>query len=792
MKDQRELKLTRTACLLSCLFLCLPLMVFGQETDKPAPTPTPSVGAGRAGESGTAQAQPDKPPSLWRQFRFTTEIGGQFVDLSGERPSKFEEFRQVREGFLFRKFRLSSNPEGSPSFFRLIGQGPSERDEHYLLDAGRYGVFRTTVEWQGLPHLYSRGSRSLFGQSAPGVFTIPDNIQQTIQNTPSASVPAVVRGFISSAPLIDLRVRRQTFDLTQRVSLSQHWAARIRFTDQRRFGSRPLGTGSYERVGTATGDTFRVLSVELPESVKYHTQNVTLGTSYVREKWGVNFDYTFSKFDNSIPSITFDNPFRITDLQATGSGGVFDRMAFARGIFALPPSNKSNSVLLSAWLDLPHQSRLSSVLGWSFWRQNEPFVPYTLNSAIVTSGLPAGTSATSPSSLPRPGLQGAVDIFTQDHLFTTHLGQKLSLNLHYRDYDYQNKTPDLLFPGYAAFGESWWRTNINGKPIENEPFSFHRKTAISDVVWDVARPVTLKLEYRWDGLEREHRQVAESNEHTISSQLRIDGGQRFSSRLTYSYANRSPRAYDPGILEYRLLRMFDQSKRLRHNAAWQMQYHLSPQFGLSGTLGYTSDDYDQNFYGLTKYVQGYGSVDLLYTGLENVTFYANYSREQYSSTLQTISKTAVPFDLANRWNRDERDAVNSFGAGITAYLGSDKFFIDAHYALALARTRTNTYNLSAPSPINVLNAQAYPFPDVKTRFHELNTDLSYQITPNVAFGVRYLYEPYRLNDFAWDGLTAYPVDQLPVEQDGRRFLLLDSRYSSSTAHTVGIYLRLTR
>ncbi|HWQ31536.1 MAG TPA: MtrB/PioB family decaheme-associated outer membrane protein [Blastocatellia bacterium] len=739
-----------------------------------------------------ARPQPDTPPSLWSQFRFLFEMGGQFTDLTGERPSKFEQSRQVREGYLFRRFRISSNPEGSPSFLRVIGRGPGERDQHYLVDFGSYGTFRATAEWQGYPFLYSRGSRSLFGLDGPGNLRIPDSIQQTLQNTPDASLPAAVQGFVSSAPLTTLRVQRQMLKFTQRLNLTDHWNLRFRWTNQKRFGSRPLGTGSYERIGTATGDTFRVMSIELPEPVEYITNDLSAGIGYVRDKWGVNFDYTWSKFDNRIPLLSFDNPFRATDLQATGSGGVLNRMAFARGIFALAPDNEAHSIQLSAFVDLPRQTRVSSALGWSFWRQNEQFAPYTLNSAIIASGLPAGTSVTDPASLPRRSLEGAVDTFTQEHLLTTRLTEKFAATLRYRYYDYDNSTADILFPGYAAFGESYWRTNINSKPIENEPLSFRRQTAMAETVWDLAKPLNWKLEYKWEGWTRRHRQVAESNEHTIGTQLSWQPGNTFSGKLSYHYSDRSPRAYDPGILEFRLLRMFDQSKRLRHNASLQMQYHFRPDLGLSGTLGYLSDDYDQNFYGLTKYVQGYGSLDLLYTALETTTFYASYSREHYSSSLNQIAKTAVPFDFANRWNRDERDAVDSFGAGLTTYLVKDKLFIDAHYAFSLAETVTNTFNPGTPLAASVLNATAIPFPDVKTRFHEFNSDISYQFTPNVAFGVRYIYEPYRLNDYAWDGLQPYPVTLLPTENDGRRFLLLDSRYTSHTAHAVGLYLRFTR
>jgi MtrB/PioB family decaheme-associated outer membrane protein len=740
-------------------------------------------------EDKPAATQSDSPETFFGGFKYIFEIGGQFREVSGERHSKFEQFRKVREGLLLRRFKVVSNPQNSPNFFRLIGREPSELDQHYKLDAGRYGAFRTTVEWSGLPYLYANGIRSPFGSTGPGILTIPDSIQQAFQNTPNANLPAAVQSFIANTPTSRLRVQRQSLTYTQSLNLTDSWSIHFRVLDQKRYGAKPLGTGTYERIGTPTGDTFTVLSLELPESVDTRTTQFSFGTGFVRTKWGVNFDYTHSKFDNRIQALTFDNPFRITDLQATGTGGVFNRMGFARGIFSLPPSNDADSFLISGFIDLPHDSRWASAVGWSRWQQNELFVPFTLNSAIIASGLPSGTTVTSPAALPRPSLEGRVDTLSNDHLFTSRLTKSWTMNLHYNAYDYDNHTEHIKFPGYAAFGESFWRTNINTKPIENEPVSFLHQMASAESIWQIAKPVTWKVEYKLDVWNRTNRQVLRSNEHTIGSTLSYKPTERFSGRLSYQYSDRTPILYDPGILEFNRLRMFDQAKRLRHDVSFQWQYHVNPKVGLSGTFGYLSDDYDQNFFGLTQYVQGFGGIDLLYSVNENTTVYANYSRERYASSLQSIAKTAVPFDLANRWNRDERDILNSFGAGITTYLVTDKLFVDVHYAYSQGDTRITTANPGTPAAISVLNATAFPFPDVKTRLNEFNSDVNYQLTQNLALGMRYIYEPYHLEDFAWDGLTPYPFNNLASTQDGRRFLLLDSRYSSHKANVFGVYLK---
>jgi MtrB/PioB family decaheme-associated outer membrane protein len=752
-------------------------------------------------------ATPEPQPTgkgLFSNLSSLIDIGGQLRSVTGERPSKFEEYKRVREGFLFRRFRIDSNPADSPKFLRLIGRGPTEVDQQYLLDAGEYGKYRTTVEWTQLPRFFSRGSRTPYVAQGNGFLAVPDQIKATLQpllDAKSPTLPSVAANVFRNSPLINIRQTRETLSINQTFQVTSHWSVRARFLDYKRYGSKPLGIGSYERVPTPNaeigvtttiGDGFRVLILELPEQIDIRSDQLTLGTSYVSQHWGVNFDYTFSRFNNRIESLSFDNPFRLTDKQGT-SGGNFNRQEFARGIYAEEPSNKSHSFLISAFVDLPGHSRLASALGWSFWKQNAPFVPFTLNTAITASNLPAGVTPTSLAALPRQSLEGEVDTFTQDHVFASRPAKNFSFNIHYRSYDYNNTTPDILFPGYAAFSESFWRTSIGTELIENRPVSFQRQNFTAEGTWDIAKWLDWKVEYQWEGWDREHRQVAKSNENTVGTQLSYKPNKRFNSKLIYRYSDRTPRAYDPGVLEFNQLRLFDQAKRIRHNANLQWQYSVTPKLGLSGTFSYLRDNYDKNFFGLVRYLQGQGSADLLYMPNETTTFYANYSRERYSSLLQSITKTGVPFDFRNRWNREDRNSNDSFGIGVTSYFAKGKLLFDANYALSLSNDRITTSNLTAVSPTAILNATAFPFPDVKSNYHELNVDTNYQLTDNVALGFRYIFEPYRLDDFQWNGLNAYPLDRLPPEQQfpTSRPLLLDSRYSSQNAHVFGVYLRFS-
>ena len=775
-----------------------------KEPAKPAPTPVPA-------SSG-----------LKDNLNLLIDTGAQGRHVTGERPSKFEEYKDVRPGFWLRRFRVASNPRGSPDFFRLMGRGVSERDQEYFFDGGQYGRFRTTAQWNELQHLFSRDARTPYTDQGNGVLTVPDSIKATLQpllDAKSTTMNPTAAAIFRNATLTTVRSTRRTLSIDQTFHITDNWSVRARFLDYRRTGTRPLGTGSYERVATPNaeigitttiGDGFRVLNLELPEPLDNRTDQITFGTSYVRRHWGVNFDYTYSQFKNHIQSVTFDNPFRLTDKQATSNGN-FNRQEFARGLFAQEPSNKSHSFLISAFVDLPGRSRLAGAIGWSFWRQDEQFLPFTLNTAITAANLRAGITPTSLSALPRQSLEGEVDTFSADSVFASRPTEKFSFNIRYRSYDYNNETPDILFPGYAAFGESFWRTSIVGsfgtELIENKPVSFRRQNFIAEGTYEFAKWLKWQIDYQWEGWDREHRQVANSNENTIGTLVTYKPNNKFDGKLSYHYSDRTPRTYDPGVLEFRQLRLFDQTKRIRHNANLQWQYAVTPKVGLSGNFSYLRDNYDQNFFGLVRYLQGKGSIDLLYTASEKTVFYTNYSYERYSSLLQSITKTGAPFQqvnpaapcfkpncFLNRWNREDRNRNHSFGIGVTTYLAKDMLFFDANYSLSLSNDRITTVNTSAVVPTAFLNATAYPWPEARSNYHELTVDTNYQLSDNVALGFRYIFEPYRLDDFQWNGLNAYPYDRLPPEQQfpTTRPLLLDSRYSSHNAHLFSVYLRFQK
>jgi len=258
----------------------------------------------------------------------------------------------------------------------------------------------------------------------------------------------------------------------------------------------------------------------------------------------------------------------------------------------------------------------------------------------------------------------------------------------YRSQSLDNQTSSIVFPGYAAFGDSTWRaavTDFYNLPIENLDWDFRRQNVEAGFRWDVLPQLTWKLDYDWEIWNRKFRDVNRNNEHSIRGRLdylvNLSGGGKnlsgvgkdsgatkdvepkpvTSLRLEadYTYSNRRAQAYNtqplsfnanlagspPGgvtsawevtrftamkvgvPMEFNLLRRFDETDRTLNDGRFELELVKGLNTNFSASYRYLGEGYDQNFYG--RLSNRFSFIDAEFThAFENGTFfYANYSRE---------------------------------------------------------------------------------------------------------------------------------------------------------------------
>jgi len=826
-----------------------------------------------AAASARSQSNPDpqnkpdtkkktaKKVSLSDSLKGTLEVGGDFRDVDGDRPGKFEENREVPKAFFIRKFNLTWANADSPYSLKLKGQELGERDERYSAEARKVGTFRTRLLWDKLPKYYSNG-RTFHLSGGPGLLVVNPDVRARLQAVPDAgaaasvlgpALPALVRQEIQNNATVVLRVRADQFLFTQFYHPTKNWEFFFRAQHVRLHGTRPKGTGTFAREGNGpAGDgVWESLGAELPEPVDYGTTNVTFGMQYSRPKWRVGLEYNFSKFNDSVPSLTWENPFRVTDALAIPPAFGVGRNRFARAQLALPPDNDFQSFSVHASVDLPRMTQLRGELTWGRGTQNQAFLPYTLNSAMTTANLTTGVIGLFGLALPQPSLNGVVHTLNQDYSLASRPWKNMHFVFQFRSDKRDNQTPIITFPAFPSFGDSSERTSVDlyGVPLENLPTSYTRRNTTATWQWDPRKNLSMEVEYDWEIWTRTFRDVPRTNEHRVNGEVDFKLMRGVALKADYLYSHRIPRTYltqpltfnptlqgnalggwevtmaqaNAGLirgvpLEFNQLRRFDEADRIRKDGGISLEVTRSDKINYSASYRYLRDDYDKHFYGLHYDVLSALEAQVSYfpRGTEkdeaavtksgwkdNAFLYANYSREQEQvgyrdlghliiGAVQNSRACCAQFPIANTWDRSSRIHLDMFQFGMNTASDGEKTTLDISYVMAFARDRTRTANPFTILPISLRTANAVNYPDVINRQQEVNITLTHKLRQDVDLGFSYRYEPYRLSDYYTNGLQQYTEKQLA---DGNlpvptaRQLFLDARFTSFHANVATAFLR---
>src|SRR5882672_3481928 len=387
------------ACVMSALLFTPHVWGQAPEKDKPKPkTQTPS------------------------KVHATIEIGGPVREIQGGHTAKFQEVRDVPKGFSLQKLTLDFNTADSPYFLALRGYEIRERDQRFTVDGGRFGKYRTQFVWDQVPHSFGTG-QSFLQKTAPGVYQVSPTLRASLQavtlpdagRTPvNAALPNLVRQELRTAPLTDVRLRRDQARFTQSYQFSEKVELHAQFSWLRNTGSRPMSAGTFVRrpvPGNGLADIggfWEGIGQEFLEPLDQRTYGLNLGAQFRGKKWTAGVDYDLSLFRNHIASVIFENPFRVTDEQGCLPNpappppltcGASNRFRMVHWQNALAPNNDSHTITVWANLDVRPQTQVRGLFSLSYWTQNDPFLAWTMNTAIVPTLWDANSLITNPTDV---------------------------------------------------------------------------------------------------------------------------------------------------------------------------------------------------------------------------------------------------------------------------------------------------------------------------------------------------------------------------------------------------------
>lgn len=664
------------------------------------------------------------------------------------KTSKFNEYRDLRNGFFVRRVDVKfDNVLNTKNYVSLQSQRTLYRDQSYLGTYGQYGKFRIQFRYDEIPHIYSDTTRTLFTQASPGVWVFPALIRQSIQTyqattpaPPGTSVQMLINTqVVTQSNFITPSIIRKAGTALLSYNLNEDWSMNGSFFRESERGIRPIGLimNSSPSASAAAG-----YGVELPEVLNYYNNLVRFGAEYGKRAWGVQAAYIGSFFQNDTKQMTWDNPFRLTN--ETPSNPLSGRMS-------LYPDNQAHYVNLAGATDVTKYMRFMASITPGWLRQNQAFLPYTINTADTT-GCGTGTQdCTSLSSLPVPSLSGDKQTLAMNYTLVTTAWKQVELKAAYRHYDYNNNTPVLTLTPVQGDAAAPSGTPPVFGSVDSTPFGFNRKNLELTGDWFFAKKSSVKAGYSAERMDRSHRDVAHSMENSVFGAVDWVPIKELLVRGSYRHSDRKPDVYqddqvfDPAtgaaVLcsdttttaftnDQRCSRRFDEAARLLNRADGLVQYSPLDKLTLSafgGTLqnnfnrpGGTNSPTPLNFltgaaatthpyylYGVLKDISYNYGFDADYALSAQVSFFGEYSHERYYKRIVSRYRTPTTgaqtiltcngCDTANNdWESLTKEPVDIFTVGTDLYLGKKAYFT-TYYSLSATRGNVLSRFLGDPT-----------------------------------------------------------------------------------------------
>jgi MtrB/PioB family decaheme-associated outer membrane protein len=712
-----------------------------QSTPVPPPAQAKATGESAGDENKTTQmGVPVTKPVL------SGEAGviARDTDVKGD-AAKFEQYRDLSQRI---SGDLNVRYEKEDTGFLQVDAVKIAQDDQYVHAAGsRYGKARIDVSYDKIPHRFATGALTLYSGIGSDTLTLDDTIQATLEATPFPDVANQLNAFlntsaVSGTPQFLRKQGKVDFDL---IALDP-FNFRVELKRLKRDGTRPFA-GSF---GLNNNEGME----ELLKPVDDETRELRFVAEYAEKPLLLNLTYYLSLYNNDAATLTWDNPLRLTD----AVGGP------SRGLIDLPPDNEYHNISLSgSLLDLPLSTTLSAVIAWGLMKQDDPLVPYTINTAIVQPPLPAEK------------VDAEVNTSFLDFALTSRPMDFMHAKGRFRYFEYDNNTPQIEFPDGYVVTDSF----IDPDPVKNLPVSYKKTTATADLGFDLSRKNRLTLGYTYYQTRRQNREVAKQVDNIYLGAIDSSLFSWLDLRLSYERTDRDIDGYDYKVplaggganTQEPLLRKYTEADMVRDRLQFLSTVYPINPLALSGSFIYGKDDFEDSPFGLLEDTHYAASLDFDYSIAERANLRAFYTYEKYQALQRN---NGLVGSNTSEWFAESKDVLNTFGGGIKFALIPNRLDFDLSYSYSKVDGNINFF---APAEATA------PFTSVdNSRLQILNAKLNYDIGRGFFLTLGYLWEKFDYDDFEIQGFTYVPTDPGGLYQGALLMGTLTDAYKANVAY----------
>jgi len=611
-------------------------------------------------------------------------------------------------------------------FYELTGTNLGLDSRSVFGKYGELGKYSVYIDYDQLPRFQFDDAFSFFGGAGTSNQTLPAGWAATGNNP--ATLAANNATFPSSNQ-IDVETERKKFGGGFSWNVSELWQVTGNYHHERKDGTETLGA----ETGGGGGGPSSILIVP----VDYQNDEFDVGISYVDRKKQFELRYYLSLFRNDDASVTWENPFT---------------QGFTTGRIGLDPDNQAHQISSSGGYYLGQTGRVSGSLSWTRMIQDDTFLPYTTNAALLTVN----------PNLPRTDLDGEVDKWYANLNYTVRPMKNLDMAVRYTFNKYDNNTPTAIYNRVVNDRTAQNAASTVQNSV-NRPYNFEQHKAELNAGYRLTRKIKLDVGYEFDWNQRDGAEAEITREHTGKVKLSSNLSNMTRGWLEYAYSDRTHSYYDPTrpfragvdpallpagcsippftgcILNDILTRKYYLAERQQNKVTGSLTMMPTNLVSLGITGNAIDEDFDETVVGLQKRTRYNATIDIGYTPREHIDTFAYYTHEFFDTEQAGTISGGV-----NDWLYDTEDRVNTVGTGIRWSNIKGKFDLTADYTFSRAKTEVDPTDI----PIDT----AIDFPDLKTTIHSLNLHGDYHLKDDVTMRMNYRFEYFSNDDWALDGI----------------------------------------
>jgi MtrB/PioB family decaheme-associated outer membrane protein len=625
-------------------------------------------------------------------------------------------------------FGDASGYDESGAYANLDGAGTYTNDEYRVswtledlgldsrfaeVDGANQGIYDYRIAYREIPQRTFITTNTIFRASAPDMLMLPAGWVR-------APLTSGFTALGSSLVPIDIESDRSLLEVGGRYVRIRNLTLSADFRRHERDGI------------DVVGGTFFTSSSLLPRPFDYETDEVELGARYALDRGYVAVGWRLSEFENRFSGFSWENPF------SSGFGADIGRLA-------QPPDNEFQQFSLSGaygidWFD--------TVVGFSAaigeLEQNEAFLPYTINPALVTG------------SLPRASLNGDVDTANFALSLNSALTDAATVRASFRYDERDNKT--LQDDWTRVIADSF----VAGDSETNIPYSYERSTFSLVGQYDLTDDVEVSAGYEYKTMDRDFQEVAEQTENSGWGRVRWRPNSIFDVDVRGGVAERGVELYDEAVAisldQNPLLRKYNLAYRYRQFG--ELTANITPpdsSVTLTVTGLFADDEYTRSQVGLTDGLELGVTADLGWALSESISVYASGGYEN----IQADQSGSENFGLPD-WRASNDDTFYTFGGGARFRELTDKIDLQVDFVRS-----------DGTSEITVVSASGgpSPFPDLDSTLDYLRLKLVYDYSDRVDITGRLQYQSFSADDWALQGVgpgtipTVLTLGALPYDDD---------------------------